>query len=130
MNMTRSASMLHVLEVAMLKTLIAIASAGVMGAAIAATQVITIEGTPLKPVTAAEASALKGEFKMSDGRVLYLNRKGKKLMAEIEGVPALELKVAGANRLVSSDGQMDLAYKAAPNGIVNTVTLKITKAAP
>jgi hypothetical protein len=114
----------------MLKTLIAIASAGLMCAAIAATQVITIEGTPLKPITAAEASALKGEFKMSDGRVLYLNRKGNKLMAEIEGVPVLELKAAGDKRLVSADGQMDLAYKAAANGNVSTVTLTITKKAP
>lgn len=114
----------------MLKTLIAIASAGVLGAAFAATQVITIEGTPLKPVTAAEASALKGEFKMSDGRVLYLNRKGSKLMAEIAGVPAAELKAAGATRLVSDDGRMDLAYKAAANGNVSAVTLKLSTPTP
>jgi hypothetical protein len=116
-------------EESMLKTLLSIAVAGVMGQVIAAPQVIVIEGVPMKPVTAAQAADLKGEFKMSDGRVLYLNQKGRTLMAEMEGMPARELKSAGAARLVSTDGHMDLAFKAAANGNVSAVTLKLTTAA-
>lgn len=39
---------------------------------------------------------------------------------------AQELKVAGPARLVSEDGQMDMTYQAAANGVVNAVTLKLT----
>lgn len=110
----------------MLKTLSGIALAVAMGWAIAAPQVIVIEGTPVRPVTAKEAAALKGEFKMSDGRILTVNQKGRAVFAEIEGVPASEMKATGPTRLVSADGRMDLSFKAAANGSVSGVTLKMT----
>jgi len=110
----------------MLKSVLAMVMATAMAGALAAPQVIVIEGTPLRPVTATEAAALKGEFKMSNGRILTVNQKGRSLVAQMEGMPTGELKAAGPTHLVSTDGKLDLSFKAAANGSVSGVTLKMT----
>ena len=112
----------------MFKQLIPIALIGALGLAFAAPQVLTIEGTALKPVTAAQASELRGEFQMSNGKVLSVLRKGRKLVAEMDGMPSSEMRAAGDQRLISADGKVDLVYKAAANGNVTGVTLKFTAA--
>lgn len=114
----------------MSKRWIAVATAALVGLAVAAPQVITIEGTALKPVTAAQAAELKGEFKMSNGKILHIMHKGRKVVAEMDGMPTSELKAAGDTRLISADGNVDLVYKAAPNGNVTAVTLKLTTGKP
>jgi hypothetical protein len=112
----------------MFKRLIPIVLIGALGLAFAAPQIVTIEGTALKPVTAAQASELRGQFQMSNGKLLSLMTKGRKLIAEMDGMPTSELKSTGDQRLVSADGKVDLSYKAMPNGIVTSVTLKYVAA--
>ena len=97
--------------------------------AVAAPQSIDVVAPPTRAPSLGEIAAVHGSYELSDGRTLQISRRGRSVVAELEGFPTTPLQATSATQLRSPDGQMSLQFHAAQNGNVYGVTVALRGAA-
>jgi len=111
----------------MSRLLLSITLCALVGLAHAAPQSITVVGDAPYQSTLADADAVRGSYQMSDGRTLEVARRGRTVVADLDGLPTNEMKAISATHLRSADGRMNLHFDAAQNGNVYGVTLTLKR---
>ncbi len=97
------------------------------GAALAAPNVVEVTTAPLRGVYPAEADAVQGWYRMSDGRQLQLVRSGARVAARLDGEPEARLMAQSNGVLRDAEGRMVLSFDAAAGDGDGGVTLVITR---
>ena len=111
----------------MSKLLISITLCAFVGLAHAAPQSIIVVGEAPHQSSLVDADAVRGSYQLSDGRTLEVGRRGRTVVADLEGLPTTELLAMSATHLRSADGRMNLRFDAARNGNVYGVTLTLQR---
>lgn len=70
-----------------------------------------------------ELQAFRGTFDLEDGKALIVSQHGRKLFAQIDGGPTVELIAAGAKTFSAASGNVRLEFNQYPNGNVTGVRL-------
>lgn len=65
----------------------------------------------------------RGSYAMEDGSTLHLYRMGRTFYAELDGVRTAEIRATAPDRFVAIDGNMEIAFRQFPNGVVSQVVL-------
>jgi hypothetical protein len=102
-----------------LKTCIALVALACTGFA----QANVPDRVEIRGLATTAAAAAQGEYELADGRRLAVQQRGTRLVAQIDGAPAVLLQPA-ATRWASADGRLSVEFHAAANGSVHRVTLK------
>ncbi len=79
-----------------------------------------------QPLTPDALQAFRGTFDLDDGQVLAISQHGRKLFAQINGGPKIELIEEGAQIFRAASGNARLEFKQYPNGSVAEVRLSRT----
>ena len=64
-----------------------------------------------------------GRYEMENGKTLVISNYGRKIYAELEGLPKIQLVAAAPNLLVAKNRRMKVAFLQLPNGAVAGVTI-------
>lgn len=75
-----------------------------------------------------EFAAMRGAYRLTDGRLLFLGGARQRPTAELGTMEAVALQAAGPNRLISADGSMVLRFKARANGDIDEVLVSLPTA--
>jgi hypothetical protein len=75
------------------------------------------------PLTPDALQAFRGTFDLEDGQLLAVSQHGRKLYAQINGGPTLELVGEGAATFRAVSGNTRLEFRQYPNGSVTSVRL-------
>lgn len=89
---------------------------------------VQIKGQHRSKVPEQEFAAMRGAYRLSDGRLLFVGGARQRPMAELGTTAAVALQAAGPNRLVSADGAMVLNFKARANGDIDEVIVSLPAA--
>lgn len=86
-----------------------------------------VASTLLAPAAQASTADLldfKGEYQLADGRILTVSMVGRRLFAQLDGLPPAEVVAAGDATFVSRQGNLQLAFVQHANGVVTGVTVR------
>lgn len=83
----------------------------------------TLAQAQKRPVAVAELQAFVGEYTLSDGRVITVNRQRHALVAKFDGVDAVPLVPTAAASFVARSGNLRLDFDQRRNGNVAGVTV-------
>lgn len=64
-----------------------------------------------------------GRYEMENGKTLVISDYGRRIYAELEGLPKVQVVAATPNLLVAKNRKMKLAFQQLPNGAVAGVTV-------
>ncbi len=98
----------------MRKLILAILLGGALSGAMAANQ---------QTLTPDALQAFRGTFDLDDGQLLAVSQHGRKLFAQINGGPSMELIVEDATTFRAATGNARLKFQQHPNGSVTGVRL-------
>ncbi len=79
-------------------------------------------------VSAPALAAAPGQYKLSNGKILSLQRSSNGVFAQIDNGITRELLLVDPNRLRSKDGRMEVAVVIDANGEVHDVTMRLGRA--
>ena len=88
-------------------------------------QQVQIKGQRRGKVPEGEFAAIRGDYRLADGRLLSIRGARQRPTAELENAGPVPLLPAGAYRLASADGAMLLRFNARANGDVDQVTVSL-----
>jgi hypothetical protein len=88
---------------------------------------VQIKGQHSGKVPEQEFAAMRGAYRLTDGRLLFVGGARQRPTAEL-GTTAVALQAAGPNRLISADGSMVLRFKARANGDIDEVIVSLPAA--
>jgi len=91
-------------------------------------QQVQIKGQRSGKVPEQEFAAMRGAYRMSDGRLLFVGGARQRPTAELGNMGPVALQAAGPNRLASADGAMILSFNARANGDIDEVTVSLPAA--
>ncbi|WP_374562080.1 hypothetical protein [Ideonella sp.] len=91
-------------------------------------QQVQIKGQHSGKLPEQEFAAMRGAYRLSDGRLLFVGGARQRPTAELGATTAVALQAAGPNRLVSADGSMVLRFKARANGDIDEVIVSLPAA--
>jgi hypothetical protein len=89
---------------------------------------VQIKGRHSGKVPEQEFAAMRGAYRLTDGRLLFLGGARQRPTAELGTTAAVALQAAGPNRLISADGSMVLNFKARANGDIDEVIVSLPAA--
>ena len=75
------------------------------------------------PISAFEREDVSGEYDMANGKTLMMRTAGRRMVAELEGLPRAELVAVSPTMFVAKNRQMKMTFQQHPNGTVTGVTL-------
>jgi hypothetical protein len=82
------------------------------------------------PVTYGDVSAVEGEYRLGDGRMLTVAGRTHHVFAEVDGWSRVELVPASATAFVARDARMALDFDETPNGSVSGVVMTYVPRSP
>jgi hypothetical protein len=91
-------------------------------------QQVQIKGRHSGKVPEQEFAAMRGAYRLTDGRLLFVGGARQRPTAELGTTTAVTLQAAGPNRLISADGSMVLSFKARANGDIDEVVVSLPAA--
>jgi hypothetical protein len=74
-------------------------------------------------ITSEQLQAFRGNFDLEDGKALIVSQRGRKLFAQVDNEPTVELIATGAKSFTASSGKTRLEFEQYPNGNVTGVRL-------
>ena len=88
-------------------------------------QQVQIKGQRNGKVPEQEFAAMRGAYRMSDGRLLFVGGARQRPTAELGRMGPVALQSVGPNRLASADGSMVLSFNARANGDIDEVVVSL-----
>lgn len=89
---------------------------------------VQIKGRHSGKVPEQEFAAMRGAYRLTDGRLLFVGGARQRPTAELGTTAVVALQAAGPNRLISADGSMVLNFKARANGDIDEVVVSLPAA--
>jgi hypothetical protein len=90
---------------------------------------IALPATPY-PATATDLAEVKGQYHLGDGRTLTVAGSTRRIFAEVDGRPRVELVPASPTAFVARDARMALDFDEAENGSVSGVVMTYVPLSP
>ena len=94
----------------------------------AGSQQVQIKGQRSGKVPEQEFAAMRGAYRLTDGRLLLVGGARQHPTAELGSTGQIALQAAGPNRLASADGSMVLRFNARANGDIDEVVVSLPAA--
>jgi hypothetical protein len=94
-------------------------------ASAAGSQQVQIKGQRSGKVAEGEFAAMRGDYRLADGRLLSVRGARQRPTAELENAGPVPLLAAGSYRLASADGAMILRFNAHANGDIDEVIVSL-----
>jgi len=94
----------------------------------AGSQQVQIKGQRSSKVDEGQFNAMRGAYRLTDGRVLFVGGARLRPTAELGEAGAVAMQAAGPNRLASADGSMILSFNARANGDIDEVVVSLPAA--
>lgn len=88
-------------------------------------QQVQIKGQRRGKVPEGEFAAIRGDYRLADGRLLSIRGARQRPTAQLENAGPVPLLATGAYRLASADGAMLLRFNARANGDVDEVAVSL-----
>ncbi|MFO1337147.1 MAG: hypothetical protein U1F53_02765 [Burkholderiaceae bacterium] len=92
---------------------------------VASAQQVQVVGRGAHLVPADEYAAMRGEYRLADGRLLSVGGGRTRPVAELDGAAPVRLVAVGPNQYASADGSMVLHFAGRANGNVDAVTVTL-----
>ena len=92
---------------------------------VASTQQVQVVGRGTHLIPADEYAAMRGEYRLADGRLLSVGGGRTRPVVELGSAGPMPLVAVGPNQYASADGSMVLHFNARANGNVDAVTVTL-----